>query len=234
MFHLKNYVTFTLIVLLSTTYAVAGASPTFSYSINSSSVGEYLSADYASRVNDNETSSELYLKTLRENPDNLVLMESSYKLMLMAGRTHEAVELAKKFSAYDPKAASANIMISLSLIKEGKFKDAEKLIDQMLNDSNREVVSGIDFVLIELLKLWTIVGEEDFARADKYISKIKEEGLIPSGFLNYQIAVIQDLSGNLVEAAKQYQKIITVQDAPYHFIKAAGNFYERQGNTKLA
>lgn len=206
----------------------------FTIDITSSSVGDYLSADYANRINDVESSSFRFNRALRKNPTNHLLLESSYKLSLLSGNIDEAVTLAKEYLEYDEGAISASIIIALEAIKKKDYGTSEKIMADIVSGDRLVIVSGIDLVLMKFMHLWSLVGQDKLEEADLLIDKMKTKGDVPLGILELHAALIKDLSGKEQEARIHYQNVIKDKDTSYSFIKLVGNFLERTGESDKA
>lgn len=202
--------------------------------LDSSAVGKYLSADYAFRNNDPKTAAALFVEALQESPNNPVLLQSAYKLLLFSGQIDEAVEYASKYLERDSKSVSANILIAIKRIQDGEFAEADDILDKVSPEKIKTILSGVDMVIVPFLKMWVKVGQGQYNEALEVAQTTSSYGAVPLLFLNYQKALINDLAGNHEQAAKEYETSLSAVKAPYHFVRAAGNFYERSEQPQKA
>lgn len=195
--------------------------------IDSAAVGKYLAADYAFRGHDTNMSARYYIKALEKDPENLFILQNTYKLLLLAGRVDEAIYYAGSYLQQDPFSVSANLIQSIGHIKESEFDEADQLFSAISSEAINQTLSGVDKITIPFLKLWIALGQRDEKRALLLLDEIKHNKNIPAFLKAYQGAMAYDFIGNFNKAETLYVQTVALDATPYHLVKAAGNFFER-------
>ena len=201
---------------------------------NSSVIRYYIAADYARRNNDPQSSAKILLKALKDAPNNPNLIKKAYMAMLISGKVQKSVSLAGKHLEFEPDSAIANMVVAISNIKQGEFLKAEKNLNS-IEDNDYSETSDLNKIITNFLRISTKAGQEKFKEALEHTKKILKQDNTPSLFLYYHSAILNDLSGNIEAAEKDFQYILKNNIViPYHLAKTAGNFYRRIGKNDIA
>ncbi|MDB2415016.1 tetratricopeptide repeat protein [Rickettsiales bacterium] len=196
--------------------------------------GKYLSGSFASRNEDYSTASSLFLDALKEDPKNLLLTQNGYKAALLSGDFETAVRLSKSYVKSVKNAVSANMILAVNELKNSNYKEADKYLGKILKKEALNNTLVIDWMVVQLLKLWSKVGQGDMDGAYAFIAKLKKEKEVPGVFVRYQEALIYELDGKVKQAMRAYDDVSTVPVLTYHFAKYAGNFFQRNGKYEEA
>lgn len=203
--------------------------------IDSAVVGDYLAGHYALRNRDSFAASQSFINALDKDPENPVLLEGSYKLMLSVGDVRQAVETAIKYMDNYEMTSFMGVLLSSYEIKRERFQQAEEVLDHVTIEDNVTIESGIDAVITPILRLWVKASEGKYQHAVDEIDNLMAEETLPPTFLNYHNALLADFAGDNESAEKLYEEILASETVmPYHFAKMAGNFYARTGQLQKA
>lgn len=222
-------------VMIMSSCKVAASNETNKNEIPENFVRSYLTGDYAIRKQEHEEASEIFYRASKEDPKNSILLDLSYNLMLKIGKIDKSVYLAEKYLNNSPVNSNINILRATKAIKNKDFDEADKILNVSTKHEQITVSSSINRVITPFLKLWIKIGQNKDSEAIDLINKKIADSSAPSLFTHYQKALINDYIGNTKQARQSFANVMN-KDAilPYHFIKSAGNFYERIGEKKNA
>lgn len=198
-------------------------------------VGNYMSGGFAMRSREHEIAAKIFLEAVKKEPENQILLKNAYNATLASGEVDEAIDLAQKYLQHgiaDPKMA---ILLAAKEIKSNEYGRAEDVLENVERTGQLDIASGVGVVIIPFLKAWVLVGQGKYENAQEYQENMLGNKRPPSLFMYYQNAMIEDLRGNYEKAEDDYSRL--VKDGvmiPYHFARAAGNFYERMAKPEVA
>jgi tetratricopeptide (TPR) repeat protein len=198
-------------------------------------VGNYMSGGYAMRNHNPEVAAAIFLDAVKKEPDNQILLKNAYNALLTTGKVAEAVDMAHKYLQYGSADAKLAILLAAQEIKNNEYGRAEDVLENVDRAGEIDIASGVGVVIIPFLKAWVLVGQGKYEEAQEYQENMLGNKRPPSLFMYYQNAMIEDIRGNYEKAEDDYSRLVKEGVMmPYHFVRAAGNFYERIGKPEHA
>lgn len=204
----------------------------FSYWGDSMS-GNYLAGRFASKNFDLNEAAERYQYSLEEMPENMRLMQRTFALMLLSGNVEGAIDVLGQYRIGNGAISSlGQVVLAVDDMKHKRFQEAEmRLLDVMRYEEQN--LSDMDVLLCSLMVVWAKAGQEKYDETFELLEVLSEAKELESMWL-YHKALISDLAGNTEKARAAFDKSLNSSIKPYHFVEAAGNFYERVGEIEKA
>jgi tetratricopeptide (TPR) repeat protein len=197
--------------------------------LSPSSAGDYLAGYFAAGVEDFEEASAHFKKSLGYDRANKKLLIDTYNSMVLAGQLDDALKLAHHYVPKGTATLTGSLMLALPAVRDGDYVQAGRIIEQNGRHDN-----VIDKLIVPYIIAWCKAGsgnsEEALVRLRALMSSSKDS----DAFVQYELALINDMVGNSVGAEKYYDKAISNSEKSYRFIKNTGNFYERIGKKDRA
>lgn len=193
--------------------------------------GMYLARRHAQMEKDLNMAAIFASRALQHDPENRTLTEDTLRLLVAAGEMGEAVTLAKKLNKKGSFSTLSSMVLMIEHVKRGEFEAARR----ELNAVNEHSTEGGFYNMIKpVFGLWVDVGAGIVEGESKTNSSLKENKFLDS-FVNYQLALINDMRG-FTEKAKEYYAKSTSRptEMPYRLVQARSNFYLRQGEVEKA
>lgn len=197
---------------------------------NTTIAKEYLAGEFAARNNDFETAAIRFEEALAKTPDDHLLLQNTYKFMLLAGNYDKAIKYAEKYLQYDTHAVGALILLATKAASTGDFAKASTVLDSVLHDTNKKPATEIDQLIIPFIRMWIIAGEGNYDVALNMLDPRDSRSVVSGTFIALQKALLLSLSGNTEEATKTFS-LLTDKSVvmPYNLAKSAASFYESIG-----
>jgi tetratricopeptide (TPR) repeat protein len=221
---------------IKTAFAVAFAVPMFAISpapANAAKAapvsisGQYLSARHADNQKDAAAAAKLYKNVLATDPKNATLLQRTFFALVASRQTGNAVKIAERLIAINPRDSVAGIALALDQMRKGDFPAALK----KLGKASR---SRLNALVIPLVEAWAQVGAGKTDQGLKALNALDRRKAYRL-FKNYHMALISDLAGKNGAAEKAYQKSIAQRSGPsLRNIEIYGSFLERTGRAKEA
>ncbi|MGB8274189.1 MAG: tetratricopeptide repeat protein [Alphaproteobacteria bacterium] len=193
----------------------------------SSTPGSYLAGIHAERMGDFAQAADYLLYALKQNPDNLELLQRTFLLTLSEGRMDDAMDLARRLNERIPDAPLPALTLAIRDFQDGKFQNASVRL-QALPDT------GLNKFFVPLMLAWIEAGA---GHLDKAIDKLDPLGE-NSAFAvlrDLHAAFLNDLAGRTDAAAEGYKAAIEAgQAGSLRLVQALGRLYERTGATDKA
>lgn len=193
--------------------------------------GSYLAGYVAQRRNKVDAAAKYYSRAFDAgNSDaNLIVFQSAYKSLLLAGELNEAVKKAYGFYEKDKESLSAMMIVVNDLIKKEKFAEASQILSDGLTEGENSNLTSIDILILPYISAWVQVGEGQMKQAldalEEKVGKYKVFYL----FTNYQRGLMWELQGDDNLAYDAYKQAMGKMSLPYHLAFHAGNLMERLG-----
>lgn len=188
----------------------------------------YLSSRFAQMQGDTGNALHYIRDALKLDPNNAGLLTQAYHLLLVKGEFTEAVGIAKKIPDENHRSLDPAVLLALAEVEKGDYKTAQKLIADVPTEN-------FNSILIPLMREWLKAGDAAAKQPVTEASLGEDAGGAGTAFVNYQLALLNDVQGNEEGAAKYYA--LAVQDAgkmPYRLVEASINYYLRKGDEKRA
>jgi tetratricopeptide (TPR) repeat protein len=189
--------------------------------------GAYLAGRHAQQARDYAAAAEFFSRALQQDPNDLDLMNRTFRLELTDGNWPRAQALAPKVLEGDPRDPLANLFLSLDAVKRGDFAAA----DRGAGDLPEE---GLHRLATPLVQAWIKLGLGQYEAAAKELAPMGEvRGLGVLRDLHW--AAIADLAGDTATAAEKYDAVVRANSRPsWRAVDLVGNFYERSGRREEA
>ena len=184
--------------------------------------GAYLAGRHAQHVHDYGSAADFFARALQQDPNDLDLLNRTFRLELSEGNWSQAQALAPKVIEGNPRDPVANLFLSLAAVKRGDFAAA----DREAGDLPEE---GLHRLATPLVQAWIKLGLGKYEAATKELAPIGEvRGLGQLRDLHW--AAIADLAGDTKTAAEKYEAVLKASShLSWRAVDLVGNFYERSG-----
>ena len=204
-----------------------GASIASDESLAPSPLGHYLAARHAQATHDMGTAADLLLFALEADPDNAQLLRTSFNLLISAGRTDDALAIAKRMESSGNLDALSRIGLALDRAKAKDYAAADNYLAGMSGD-------GLERFLRPMLRSWTLLKVKGLDEATKALAPLGDvNGFEP--LYELQLGLLNDVAKKPAEARKHYDKAIeTLSDMTFPMVQLVANFDLRQGDSKAA
>jgi len=195
--------------------------------------GAYLATRHAAAVQDMRKAAEFSTEVLQRDPENLAVAEESLRLLIAAGDMDQAIKVANKLIEHSKQDAGILpfLVRLVDLVKRGEFDEARTLVNTHPKTGPNLGFYGLASPIFEL---WLAIGDGDREHDFEASAALRKLPYLDS-FTYYQLALMNDLMGNVVRAKDYYEKAATKpDDVPYRLVQARSNFHLRQGDKEAA
>ena len=192
----------------------------------SASSGAYLAGRQAISDHNFVTASKFKARSVSVDPENSKLLEGLMISFISQGSVDDAISIAKVYTEKGNSSQISQMILSASMIKDGKKKAALDFIKEAAETTP---------ILQDLLSGWMLMGLYDEVNANRIFDKIAQvKGM--EQFANFHRALAQLSIGELDQAEKTFSLIHTDQTNPtrrsiiYHtkILLSLGKFQEAQ------
>ena len=192
-----------------------------------SPLGNYLAARHAQQSHDYTNAAVMMERALADDPGNLELMRRTFALRVTDGRVGDAVPLAQALVERDSTASLAAMVLLVEDMKRGDWEAAQQRANKLPHD-------GAQRFAVPLLAAWVAAAR---GAPDRALASLGEmgnlRGLEPLRDLH--TALLDDYLQRPEAAAAAYKKLVAEEQNPtWRVVEAAGNFFERQGDSQAA
>ncbi|WP_343869067.1 tetratricopeptide repeat protein [Caenispirillum bisanense] len=189
--------------------------------------GSYLAARQAQIDGDTRAAADLFLATLKADPDNPQLVRRAYFYLVAEGRIEEAVPLARKALALDESEPLAPLVLAASAAADGRFAAAEEIVARL--DSR-----GLNSFMVPLMRAWALAGQKRWDAALTTLAPLKDQPQFQS-LHDFHAALIADVAGRTAEADRLYAAILAPNpDITLRTLQTAASWLYRQGKAEAA
>jgi tetratricopeptide (TPR) repeat protein len=194
----------------------------------STAAGAYLSGLHATRMKNARLASSFYSEALSQQPNNPRILVRAFNAHVRAGRIAEAVELARRIVAIHPSSPAANLVLIADAGRREAFEEVSARLKNLDDSSGARLAQPV-------LEAWSIFGRtKDAAKAIKALAPMRLEPQFET-FYALHSALIEDLAGDTVEAAKRYAALKHRQSLPsLRVTQLVASFQSRAGKRKEA
>lgn len=191
-----------------------------------SAVEGFLAGRVAQRMGDTEAAADYYNQALKFDPDNTVLLQRTFTLMVAEGNLDRAAQIADQLRLHDEDAPLTEMILGIREAKAGRFEEAESLFTTL-------APSGLNDILRPLLVGWSKIGQGDLDGALNELNTNLQglEGL--DQLRDFHAAMMNDVMGHNSEAKRLYERTLT-PNLTVRTVETVGNFYQRTGRMDLA
>ncbi len=204
-----------------------GASIASDESLAPSPLGHYLASRHAQASHDMSAAADLLLFALDADPDNPQLLRTSFNLLMNAGRSEDALSIAKRMESSGTLDTLARIGLAIDRAKAKDYAAADRYLAEMSGD-------GLERFLRPMLRSWTLLKVKGLDEAAKALAPLGDvNGFEP--LYELQLGLLNDVGKKPAEARKHYDKAVeAANDLTFPMIQLVANFDLRQGDAKAA
>jgi tetratricopeptide (TPR) repeat protein len=189
------------------------------YPVATSEPGNYLAASIASADRDTAAAAIFYREALREDPQNLDLIERAFAAALASGDARSSYALADRLAARDPGNSLARLALAVRAFSNGQYPAARAQLAAGEAGRSRDVTSS-------LLTAWAFAGAGDLRHALETLDKIADPNV--AVFRDYHAALIAETLGDPIEALRRYKLAYSRDPGTLRLVDAYARFLARQ------
>lgn len=183
--------------------------------------GSYLAGRSATKARDNDLASDYFVRALKADPENPVLIERVFLLKLSEGDIAGAEEFATRVLGFNSQQRMARIVLGLRDFRSRRYTEARRNFGIAAYTPVGELTSG-------LLTAWAYAGEGELNPALKALDKLDSNDSF-ANFKAFHAALIADYLGNAIRAEASYKRAYDQAGSSLRVVQAYGNFLERNG-----
>ena len=195
--------------------------------LSPSPLGHYLASRYAQSIHDLPSAADFLDFALEADPDNPQLLDTSFNLLMSAGRTDEALKMAKRMESAGQIGTLTRIALAIDKAKARDYEAADAYMAGVKGD-------GLERFLVPMLRSWTLLKVKGVDEAAKALTPLGTvNGFEP--LYELQLGLLYDAAKKPTEAGQHYDKAVDeATDATFPMIELVANFRLRQGDRKGA
>ena len=200
------------------------ATPGHAYDVMSAEArlsGSYLAGRSATRARDNDAASDYFIRALKADPDNPVLIERVFILRLSEGDIIGAEEFATRVLGFNSQQRMARIVLGLRDFRNRRYGEARR-------NFNTAAYTPVGELTSNLLIAWSFAGEGELNPALKALDRLDSNESF-ANFKAFHAALIADYLGNAIRAEASYKRAYEQAGTSLRVVQAYGNFLERNG-----
>jgi len=187
-----------------------------------SPLGSYLAGRYARANRDTRAAVDFFEAALAEDPDNMVLRNRTFLLMLADGKVARALELAPSLVEEPQTASMAEMLLAADHVRAGRLKQAAASIGEP-NDR------GFGALLKPLFLAWLEAGLGNVETVERRLDELSDrEAFVP--FRDFHAALILDYLGANAAARTAYEQFREKNGTATSVALAFGSFLRRHGD----
>jgi tetratricopeptide (TPR) repeat protein len=191
-----------------------------SFEVGASLSGNYLAAIVAGSERDTLAASTFFREALRDDPNNLDLIDRAFVAALANGNMPEAASLAPRVIAHDKNNGLAHLTKGIDLFKNRRYAAARAEFAKGGGERRQDITTT-------LLTAWTYAGAKDTRKALQLLDKLNDEPFVV--FRDYHAALIADLGGDKAEAEKRFKSAYSAEKNTLRLVDAYARFLANRG-----
>ncbi|MDR3375382.1 MAG: tetratricopeptide repeat protein [Ancalomicrobiaceae bacterium] len=164
--------------------------------------GNFLAAQLAGKQHDIGAAATYYRNALAADPQNPLLVQQAFQMLLADGRIKDALPLADKILTRDKANHLARLALGIDAFKRGNFERARSNFAQMQTRESPNMTATILDLTATILTAWSHAGQEDADTAFKVVDRLKGPDWYEV-FKNYHSGLIAEMTGRKGDAAKR-------------------------------
>jgi tetratricopeptide (TPR) repeat protein len=193
----------------------------------STTPGNYLAGLHAERMGDVGQATRFLLQALRDEPDNLELLQRTFLLTLSEGRIGEAMDLARRLNERAPDAPLPALALAVDDFHRGKYDSAATRLQSLAD-------TGLNKFVVPLMLAWIEAGRGKIDEAFDALDPLAEN----SAFVvvrDMHAGFLDEIAGRDKEAEDSYRSALDAgQGGSVRIIQALGRLYQRTGQADKA
>lgn len=184
--------------------------------------GRYLAGRVAEQDHDYDNGADQLDLALAQDPGDLELLYSTFRLRTYAGRIDAAAQLAPQVLAVRPGDGIANLVMAVQQIKRGDYRAAEQQLGRIGGDNQFGP-------LRELVVAWLRAGQKDFVAARAALAKLKTDTDRARAPVMAVEAQIDELAGDKAAAETKYRRAAELDPSALRVVITAADGLRRLG-----
>lgn len=196
--------------------------------VGESLAGYYLAGRLAASEKEMGVASDYMAQAIHLQSDDPVLLRDALHTLVAAGRMEEAAQVAGKMIDMKARTPLPALVQIAHLAGSGQFAQALPLAEIPQS-------SGLYAVIKPVVRQWLVMGRQMPIDKPVIMPDLVERSGFLEPFMHYQLALMNDVSGHAEVAREHYEKALgNPEMMPYRIMRAACNFYLRQGERDKA
>jgi tetratricopeptide (TPR) repeat protein len=203
-------------------FAFAGSPAMAGYEYGEDGVslsGSYLAGRYAGKLRDVDVAARYFEEALRDDPNNVVLIERVFVFALSEGDINAAEEYATRVLSFNSQHRMARIVLGLRDLRLKRYAEAREHFRKSSYTPIGELTSA-------LLTAWSYAAEGNQKEALKTLDQLDTNDAFVN-FKAFHAALIADYLGLPLKAENFYKKAYEQAGTSLRVVQAYGNFLER-------
>ncbi len=191
--------------------------------------GNYLAGRFAGSIRDTKNAAAFYERALERDPNNTVIMERAFLLMVADGQITDSVDLAQKIMKKDDGNRLARLVLGLEAFRQGKYDSVRSQLSQSQSNPIIELVR-------KLIISWSYAAVDNIPAAVQMMDEAKagsREVKADSRLASFYVAnraFINDFAENTDAAAADYLEAMRMTDGhSFRVVQAYGEFLRGAG-----
>ncbi|MDR3496668.1 MAG: tetratricopeptide repeat protein [Ancalomicrobiaceae bacterium] len=164
--------------------------------------GNFLAAQLAGKQHDIGAAATYYRNALQADPQNPLLIQEAFQMLLADGRIKDALPLAERILTRDKSNHLARLALGIDAFRRSNFERARANFAQMQTRESPNMTATILDLTATILTAWSHAGQNDADTAFKVVDRLKGPDWYEV-FKNYHSGLIAEMTGRKSEAAKR-------------------------------
>ena len=190
------------------------------------SFGAYLSGRIAADEHDMADAAKFYRESLDRDPDDQSLMALAFFYATSSGDIDTANTLAKRLVAAAPDDRAARLVLAVTAMKRGDYREAG---DEIAKSAKNSAVN----ITAALIGAWAAAGEGDSKAALAAVDSLKGQPGAETVMTLHRGLLLEYL-GRKSDAEAVYKDAAKVDGASPRLVEAYGRFLERNASKEAA
>lgn len=189
--------------------------------------GEYLTGRHALFNHQYDVAADNYLEAIKQDPENIELMQFSLSVFIAAGRFEDAFFVNEKLKEMDAQNEVSNILDFFNKTKNKSYNEALIDIDELSS-------TGIMNLIKPFFRAWIDAAEGSASEIDAVVNSFEEENNF--NFFNFfQAGLIYEYLEDLEKAEKLYAQALNERGLlNLRAVEAYGKILKKNGKTDKA
>jgi len=188
--------------------------------------GSYLAAMNAARARDFDAATIFFEEALSQDPNNALLLDRAFTLMLANGDVDAAFPIAERLVKATDSSRMGQLALGIQALKQKKYRESAERLSKGDRGELANVTAG-------LLAAWAAAGSGETDGAIKIVSTMQGPAW-NDVFKNFNIALIADIGGRQGEALAAIEKAYKTDSSSMRVVEAYVRLQARAGNIDAA
>lgn len=189
---------------------------------NKSIAGDYLAADFASRVGDIEKASFYYSAALSKDKNNFSLFKKALETLVILGNFDKAAKLAEQYSNLGNDDSLVSLLRAVNKARKSDFEGTYNIFADLKRKKYEE-----NDIVSHLIMIWADMGRRNYTSALLELEKLSENSEATQ-IVTYHRALVNEVAGFKDKAGEDFDKLAGTQQ-PFRTVMEAVRFYNKNG-----